>query len=116
VGGESGANGEELVGGMGGCSAAYAFALEAEDAAGTGALWQCELHPTGNGWDLDLRAEHGFVDGDGEFQDDIVPGPGELRVWPNLDLDPGVSRRAAADAGRAPALQPQHLPVRRTPR
>src|SRR5262249_14864270 len=87
--GQNDANADQLIAGMAGCSAAYAFALEAEDAAGTGALWQRELHPTGNGWDLDLRAEHGFVDGDGEFQDDIVPGPGELRVWPNLDLDQG---------------------------
>src|SRR5262249_20057835 len=110
--GQNDANTDQLIAGMAGCSAAHAFALEAEDAAGTGALWQGELHPTGNGWYLDLGTEHGFVDGDGKFQDDIVAGPCELRVRPNLDLDQGVSRLAAAEARRTLALQPQYLPVR----
>src|SRR5262245_14080067 len=94
------------------CSVAHAFTFEAKDPAGAGALGKRELHPTGDGGYLDLGAEHGFIDGDGQFQDDIVPGPCELRVWPNLDLDEGVSGLAAAEARRALALEPQHLPVR----
>src|SRR5262249_25104810 len=91
---------------------AHALALEAKDPAGTGALGKRELHSTGDRGDLDLGAEHGLIDGDGELQDDIVSGAGKVWVRPDLDLDQGVSRLAAAGASRALALEPQHLPVR----
>src|SRR5215471_17868529 len=110
--GQDDANADQLIPGMTACRVAHAFALEAKDSAGTGALGKRELHPTGNRGYLDLGAEHGLIDGDGELQDDIVSGAGEVRVRPDLDLDQGVSRLAAAVAGRALALKPQHLPVR----
>src|SRR3954470_22187107 len=58
----------------------------------------------------DLRAAHGFAQGQWQGQVDIGILALEHRVRPHPDLDQGVALWPAPDAGAALALQAEHLP------
>src|SRR5262249_45534311 len=62
--GQHDAHADELIAGAAIGGVAHALALEAEGSPRTRAFGDGELHASGNGGDLDLGPEHGFVDGD----------------------------------------------------
>src|SRR5690606_32466404 len=105
------ADGDELIARRAGGDVPHALAAQPENPAGAGALRNGELDAPTDGRHLNLGAKYGLVDADREIQGNIVADTLELRMRTHLDLDQGISRLAAAEAGATLAFQSQHLTI-----